>query len=566
MIQLVKTLIRPIGLLALSCISFTCIYAQAPEYNEEITIIAPYQPAVNQAPKINLPPQSGETNVNLPAMDYQIMALPLQSQFQPEPIKPLKLQPEKKEKLLRNYLRLGFGNYKTPYAEFNAASLRSKDYLLGVHVKHLSSAGEIKDYGKSNFSKNQIAIYGKKFFRKHTASINLNYKRDKFYYYGYRPNDLIGPHADQLDTDESNTYSLIGFNTQLKSTYSLLSRLNQDIKLDYYYLFDANKTTEHGIRAQACLDHQIELLNTGTQSIGADLDLQFYANQWDTLNDNSGLIQLTPFIRATFDEYALRVGARTAVETSGTGDFHAYPMAEARVFVIQDLLTVYAGVDGNIEQHSLQRMRSENTWINPTYQPTDTSTRFTNTKFRFYGGVQSHIGQHINLSAGISNALIEDQIFYINDTSLRLYNKFIVLSDDVKKLAITAEANYQRPGLSIALKGQYQLITPDNEAEAWHQPALKAEIKGSYQIMEQIVVSGQLYYLGEQYAKVWTGESWEAQSLKALVDLNLKGEYHHTPQLAGFISLNNLAGTRYMKYYRYPSQRFNMMLGVSYAF
>jgi len=54
--------------------------------------------------------------------------------------------------------------------------------------------------------------------------------------------------------------------------------------------------------------------------------------------------------------------------------------------------------------------------------------------------------------------------------------------------------------------------------------------------------------------------------MKGLVDVNLGLEYRYTKFLSAFLNLNNLAAQRYQRWYAYPTQKFNLLGGLTYTF
>ena len=60
--------------------------------------------------------------------------------------------------------------------------------------------------------------------------------------------------------------------------------------------------------------------------------------------------------------------------------------------------------------------------------------------------------------------------------------------------------------------------------------------------------------------------SLEPENLKALADLNVKGEYFFKKRFSAFISLHNLLNNRNERFLYYPTQGFRVMLGASAFF
>jgi hypothetical protein len=185
--------------------------------NQEVTIIAPYQPSISDVTKIPFKPEFKDTLVKAPEMSYSINSQRIPTLFEAQPLKPAFIQIDPEKLLHRNYLKAGFGNYKMPYAEFYSNSLYSNKYSLGFYVRHLSSQGGIKDYPTSAFSKNNISVYGKRYLTDKVVSGNLLYDRDVVHYYGVKQN------ADNVTLTDND---LIQKNLYLEKSTVLLDAVN----------------------------------------------------------------------------------------------------------------------------------------------------------------------------------------------------------------------------------------------------------------------------------------------------------------------------------------------------
>ncbi len=130
----------------LTLVGISTTFSQEVTKEEEVTVVAPYQPTVSDASKISLSPKDTGRAVIKPEFTYNIKSKTYKAPIVLEPIKPAKIAGESVTELYKNYIRAGIGNYWTPYIEFYANKLRSKKNAFGVHAKYLASFGGIKDY------------------------------------------------------------------------------------------------------------------------------------------------------------------------------------------------------------------------------------------------------------------------------------------------------------------------------------------------------------------------------------------------------------------------------------
>ena len=169
------------------------VKSQTTPYSEEITIIAPYKPTISDANKLTISPRIVKSQMDKPGFNYTIFPTPFKTNIKPKNIKPVSIIGEPLSKLHRNFIKAGFGNYRTPYIEFFAHSLRSKKRSLGVHLKHLSS-GDLKEYPNSSQSDSKIDFTSTKYLKNHDVHGDVFLKRNVVHHYG-----LGGPFPENYD-------------------------------------------------------------------------------------------------------------------------------------------------------------------------------------------------------------------------------------------------------------------------------------------------------------------------------------------------------------------------------
>ncbi len=224
--------------------------------------------------------------------------------------------------------------------------------------------------------------------------------------------------------------------------------------------------------------------------------------------------------------------------------------------------------------NSLRSMSDENPFINSTLDK-----RFSNNKFSQYGGLKGHITKYLDYNLSFVNSTIENMPFYVNDTvsaiAPGLNNQFTVIYDKVKYSRIIAEFGFHyKSKFNAMLSGKYNNYFMDTEDYAWHKPKLEISFSANYNMQDKFLIKAELFtaskIYGRTFEKTTTGcvttTTMVPSELKGYADINLGVEYRYTKLLSGFINLNNILGQRYYKWYNYPSQRFNLMIGVTYSF
>ncbi len=539
--------------------------------NEEITVVAPYQPTVSEAIKINVSPRIPDEELNKPDFIYDILSKDYKAPPLLEPIVAAKIEGESVTKLYRNYVRAGFGNYGTPYIEFFANKLRSKKNAFGVHLKHISSSGKIKEYGYPGNSLTDVSAYGKKFMSQHTLTSKVFFNRKGVHYYGYRPEEFPALALNKKDIKQ--TYNHVGFTTNFASNYPGDKKLNHTLGVGYSYLSDRYDASEHNILFNADLDYSTRFFDfSDKEKLGLDLGINYFLNSDSITDHNSGIISISPYYSLAFDQYLFRVGVNTMIESDSNSTVHVYPVIRAEVKVIEDYLITFAGISGGLKKNSLRLLSDENPFIISTLDK-----RFSNTKISQYGGLKGKLSKYLDYNVSFRNSTVENMPFFVNDTVSALgdglNNQFAVVYDRVKHTRLKAEFGFHYINkFNIILRGQYNDYFLDNEDQAWHKPKLEIALAADYSMQDKILIRGEVFTRSKMYAKLYeiddnTGDIVvKAEELDAMIDVNLGLEYRYSKVLSGFLNLNNVLGQRYEHWYNYPSYRFNFLLGVSYSF
>ena len=429
--------------LALICLP---LMLSAQGRNEEVTIVAPYKPTISDANKISLTPGIPDEDLIIPDISYSINSVPIYTKYEIEPFKPSNISVESLKDLYRNYVRLGFGNYTTPYAEFFSNSLRSKDFELGLHLKHLSSTGEIKDYANSAYSNNYAGIYGKKFMKNKILSANLFYKRNVVHYYGFKPDDY--PDIDLTKEDLKQRFSKIGVEAGLNSNNKKSGKLDYQTNLSFYTLSDFYKTNETKVELSGSLSKSNEFMAfVQEQNIGINGKIIYFSNKDSLTSQGTTVIDLQPFIKVNIDYLSVYAGIDAAMSSDSSTEFHLYPIVKLAYEVIPGYLKFNAGFSGNLKRNSFNYVSNINPWVNSVFP-----LGFTNTKYEIAGGVSGKINLEIDYNFQVSYAEIEDMLFFVNDFEdpfspefdFNLGNKFTGVYDNVKMTRVNVEIGYQQ--------------------------------------------------------------------------------------------------------------------------
>ena len=550
--------IKPILFILAGLLSVT-LFAQT---NKEVTIISAFQPTISDAFKINQNPQITDTLSEPIKFTYDIQSVAIPSKVEVSPIEAAKLVGEPINKLYGNFLKIGFGNYTTPYGEFFANTMRSKKYSLGAHIKHFSSNGNINDYAYQGFSTNLAEIYGKKFFSKYTLDGKIAYQRDVVHYYGYKPNDF----ADSLrpsKKDIKQAYSLISAEIGFASNNSDSSHLNHSYKFNYYYLFDNHSAGEHNAHLTVEMNKGFKLFKlTKRQVLGATLDVNYFLTKTKGYELGNTLIKIQPFISTNFNIYHVLLGVNATVEAGTQSTIHLYPVAEFKVDIMHSYLDAYLGIKGEMLKNSFKSLSDENPFIE-----SEAPLAFTNNKFHFYGGLNARFNGDISLNVTASAIILDNMPLFVTDTLKPLKNEFTVIYDKGTAIRVGAALSWLKfEDIHVLLAANYNYYDLDNEAKAWHKPMVDIMLSADYHIKDKFIIRADFFSYLLMYAKTYEAAALKAEKLKDIFDVNIGLEYRYNKKLSAFLNFNNIVASRYFKWYNYPSQRFNILGGITFGF
>jgi hypothetical protein len=546
------------------------VSAQVKTYNEEITVVAPFDPIIPDAFKISKNPAIDDTAANVPVMNYSIM--PRIADVKPiiEPLPAVKLVAEPLSKLYRNYIKAGAGNYSALYGEIFMSSLRSKKFLTSLRLKHQSAAGEIEGYGPPQNSRNEAELNGSRYFGLHTLTGKAYYYRDGLHLYGYKPADY--PDTIIAKDDIRQAFYTAGGTVNFGSNYKATDKLNHTFGLSYYHMAGLYENNENNVQFITTIDKRFDLFKfEKDQVLGITAGYSFL-NQHDSLGHiNSGIFLINPFIKAEVNEYSFKAGFNLYIASDSVTKGHIYPVLEAKIELVPDALKLYAGIGGGMERTSLQSITEQNLYVSSVLP-----WNYVYDKFKIYGGFQSNISRSFNFNGSIASSTYENYPLFVTDTNAYLLNSYTVLYDNISTVKISGELEFIKSArLRLAVNGAYNHYKTLDQQYAWYKPAYEFGFSGRYDLQNKIVITAKANVNGPVWAQVpvqveyiMPGPKYimEAQQLKGWTDISLGAEYRFNKALSFWLNFNNITNSKYYRWNNYRSYGFNLLGGVSYSF
>lgn len=544
-----------------------CNFSLGQGKNEEVTIIAPYIPSISDATKIPFRPEIAPSDdQETPAFDYNYISKKLDTRLELNPVEPLKYSENKQDEIYRNFAKVGYGNYVTPYLEFMASSLRSEKYLIGARLKLHSSQGKIKDYPPSAYSHGLVSVFGKSFSKNHTLSAEIGYSRDVVHFYGFAPDSF--PDVEYTKDDLRQRFQHMQAIMEYSSNYKEKYRLNHLFRLGLHYFNDYYGTAETQISFLASIDKGIKTgsNNDFAHSYALDIGLDYIPYHDSISSFYPVFVLLKPVYRFSFAQYRFEAGlsinsASKSSEFQTTRGFNVFPILKAEVVIVEGKLKAYAEISGDRQINSFRGLAGVNPFIISTPQ-----IYYTDEQIKVGGGINGNAGG-LNFQAEAFYSYLVDMPLFVTDTSLALENRFDVIYDNINLLKVKASLGYMRADhFSARLMAAYFHFIPKDEVKAWQMPNFEIGLDAGYSFLEKYRVRASLLASGSKHARDFEAGEVVPAKISGSFDLGFGFDYQINKMISAYLDGSNLLNQHYQRWYNYPVQGIQVMAGVKLAF
>lgn len=565
---------------------------------KEVEVTKAYQPTILDAVKINDIPQIKAEQIEAPTFDYSIFSKPVFSTFEPTPVAAAKMVGDTKPPMGMGLLKLGLGNYNTPYGELFFNAQPDKNSNFGIHLKHLSSSGKInllnEDIVDAPESENSGEIFAKKFFRRSTLSGSLGFDRKAFTYYGYAGDRLSDALKEEMIPyfEDKQYFSKGTAVVRLKSGILSASDLNYDFGVKYHYLVSKTGQTEHETVLSGDVNKKIDDLQG---FLSASLIIYKADSIMNRFNGTYGkkrqtILNANPSILLSSDAASLQIGLNTtlALDMDTNASLYIWPKVKAEWSPVPQVLTLFAGLDGRLQHNTYSAIAAENPYVDPYHDVAN-----TNYKYIVSGGFKGKLSSKTNYVAGASYSVVENQHFYITESMnlfhpdaiepRRLNNTFSWVYDDVNILKLSAEVLHSvSDNFSLHLLGNYYSYDLKSIEEAWQMPNFDLTFSAIYKPTEQLKFTTDIFVVGKRTARIYdifsnpatptpyssmlVFDATKNYEMDPIIDLNVGAEYQFSPKLNFFVKLNNFGFQKYEQWLGYTNRGLNWMAGISYTF
>ncbi len=583
-----------IKIIATAFFTFSGLFAfsqqQDSVMNKEVEVIKAYQPSIPDAFKIVSSPKINDTVKYTPTFDYKIKStlVPVQKSIQNLPVVQLGNPPKYKSNT--GWIKAGFGNAWTPYGEFvlNTSPSRSTDF--GIRFYHFSSDPSVKlNNGikvKSPYYNDLASFFVKSYFKKAVLDWNLQYERNQFNYYGFSGDSLLYRETEKISTtlNKKQVFNNVSAGACLNNL-DLKADLKYNISLLYNYFWNATAQKSHHGQYK------------GTYTIDKDQFDFFIHSQFDYFYQDSiqnAYKQLFnhQFVYAgispqiVFDRklWYLKAGLNlsTIIDDDTSAIFHISPKIYFAYYPIKDILTLFAGTDGNLRTNNYQMMTLKNRYLNY-----NTEIKPSQDVIELFGGFKGKFSRNISFLFDVDYTIKSDEPFYfMNQTNYpqasdELSNVFMVDYDDLNVLRFGGNLRYSSENVNFSLKGNYYNYKSGNQTPITNLPNFDAMMESSFQITSAIKGRLDATFIGPRQGEIKMKTygidpvsgllsspvlTNQLVDLKTVVAVNLGADYSYNNKLKFFLDIKNLISQKYEEWPGYNAQGILIMAGASYTF
>ena len=568
--------------LLLILLVFNFSFAQEKENlgTEVVNIVKPYSPTISDAFKVKETPiLNDSTNAEKKEVNYSIFSVPVASTFTPAKGKATSVEKVKPIKLYDNYASLGFGNYTNVLAEFYSNFEISRTDNFGLYLKHNSSQGGIDDIRlEDKFYDTKLEGNYTSRQKDMTYQVKAGVEHQLYNWYGL--SFLFDNASDELinSIDPKHSYfsGFVGGSLTVEDSY--FEKVTTNVK----YLSDSFSSSELNI---SILPEFSFPVTDYTINVGVDLDYltgKFDKDYYD-ISDikysflNVGVIPSFDYVN---DDLSVSVGVAGYIsldsENSET-NLYVYPKVNASYRLMDELLIVYGGVDGELTQNSYYNFKEENPFVSPTMYIMP-----TNQQYNGFAGIKGKLTNTLAYNLRTSYGKEDDKALFVMNPSKEMIpglegyeygNSFQIAYDELTTLSVFGELNLEiSDNFSMGISATFNSFDTKNQPEAWNLPTLEASLFSNFNISKKLYGGVSLFYVGER-KDFLVGEVGpfslpyaEIVTLDAYIDANAHLGYRFNDQLSFFIKGANLFGDNYQKWMNYPVQGIQVLGGASYKF
>jgi hypothetical protein len=538
---------KKLFLIISSVAALSSLHAQRTDTTKKTVVItSAYKPVLKPAAKINFLAAVPITDTTRPVLAYNIPAQNLFFTYQPASLQPLALSVDTAgEWTNSNFVKVGVGNYKTPFLQGGLSFGDGKNSLVNIHAKHISQKGNLPFQQYAHTNADILGLYSTNENVEWRGKVGFD--RSTQYYYGYRP-DTLKYSKDDLRQRYTTGSIMLGVRNKEVNSFGI----GYDPSLSINSFTDNRKAKEMNLLLDAPITKTIN--DAFAFKVGLTANITRYRRD-DEEKIKNNLYYLSPAVLLKKATYSLNLGIKPSWDNK---EFHLLPDFTATVKVADKPFVLQGGWIGYYNKNTYQSLAAFNPWV---AQP----GAFKNTRItESFAGFKGSGGSHFTYNAKLAVLRFNNLALFANDTaSGKTFD--VVYEPKARALQIHGEVGYtfqeKLSFLAGATINKYSGLKQN--AEAWG--LLPVELTGSlrWQVLKDLQFKSDLF--------VWQGSRYVVKGRtigkqKGAYDLNAGVEFTVMPKLNVWLQFNNILNNKYQRWNQYQVLGFNVLGGVVYSF
>ncbi len=520
--------------------------------DNNVTVVTNFEARLTDANRVRVGAETPPADTSRRRQQYNIVDRPLNIDYPAPVIRPRGVSRDKTAPAKNGFIGIGAGLPGALYGDLSYDLSGVDNADLGIFARH-HSFNNNSNVENQKSSDTEFGVEGTYLFDQGFAvSAGAGYESQSRYYYGYNfpemgSDTMIPSFTDDQVRQRYNIFSVHGdiFN-------GTRTAANFDYKAGVaLYLMDGNP---------AVRENGIDINIAATKWISDDQPLDFklrtdFTTYKDTSTQNLNNIYFSPsYTTSIAGKYRLKIGVNL---TSQDDDFDVFPDVSISAPIIEGLLSGFLGAEGSLQKNTLRSLSEYNPWIRARI-------RVRNSEYtRFYGGVDGTISG-VSYRAEASYKRVDNLAMYLLDRTQEI-PQFSVIYDDGSIFTVKASGTAEFiKNLQINASVAQRFYSLEDEEKPWHLPAFTLNAGGLYTLEKQKVSFGAQFFM--ENGLPYQDSDGVAQTLNALLDLSLNGEYDFSDNFSAWLRVNNLMNNKRERFVQYPTIGTNLLVGVSAKF
>lgn len=514
-----------------------------------IDITSSYKPVLRNAVKLNFSASNLSSDSTHPELTYDIPAQNLFYSYQPVSLTPLALQQDTNLYLgQRNFVKVGYGNFSTPFISAGFSFGDGKKFLANVYADYISSKGKLQ---YQDYSRLHIKATGSYFMPKNEVYAGVDVKMNENFLYGY--DTSLYKYTRKDVRQQFQDFSIkAGIRNTVVGEYGI--KYNPNLEVSNF--INVNKLAETS--AQLMIPVEKEFGEVFTFKVEGKADITTYTSKdvFPNIKLNNNVFQVAPSLVFSTPRFSINGGL---IPTWDNGKFVWLPNVYAEAQIAENIFAFQAGWVGKLTKNTYRNLSE----INPYLK---TITAQLNTKeIEYYGGIKATLGKHFNFNAKAGLVTYTNLPFFINDTATD--NKAFVISNEtgVRNLRVHGDVSYISQDkftvtAGLTLNGYTGM---KSNAKAWNTIPMEFTSSLRWWALKQVLLKADFYAFGGGH---FLAKGNSARLFAPGSDLSAGIEFRISKMFSAWMDVNNIFNTKYERWHNYEVYGLNLVGGVKVNF